>query len=64
LISIIKINKEKKEKNLNTALVKELEIIFERDQKPRNDIKNIETQFGTQSPEMKAHWKMIQNMIQ
>jgi hypothetical protein len=60
LISIIKINKEKKEKNLNTALVKELEIIFERDQKPRNDIKNIETQFGTQSPELKAHWKMIQ----
>jgi hypothetical protein len=59
LISLIKINKEKKEKNLNTTLVKELEIIFEKDQKPRNDIKIIESKYGAQSNEMKAHWKMI-----
>jgi hypothetical protein len=59
LISLIKINKEKKEKNLNTELVKELEIIFEKDQQPRNDIKTVQSQFGPQSDEMKAHWRMI-----
>jgi hypothetical protein len=59
IIALVKINKEKREKNYNTALVKELEIIFEKDQKPRNDIKIIESKYGAQSKEMKAHWKMI-----
>jgi hypothetical protein len=59
LLELIKSNKEKKEINYNKELVKELEIIFEKDQKPRNDIKTIQTQFGAQSDEMKAHLKMI-----
>jgi hypothetical protein len=59
LLELIKSNLEKKEKNYNKELVKELELIFEKDQQPRKDSKNIESKFGTGSDEMKAHWKMI-----
>lgn len=60
LLELIKSNQEKKEKNYNKELVKELEIIFERDQQPRKDLKSIEAKYGAGSNEMKAHWEMIE----
>ena len=59
LLELIKSNQVKKEINYNKELVKELEIIFEKDQKPRKDSKNIESKYGAGSNEIKAHWKMI-----
>lgn len=59
LLELVKSNNDQKEKNYNKTLVKELEDIFEKDQQPRKDLKNIESKYGTGSDELKAHWKMI-----
>lgn len=52
-------NKEKKEANYDKPLVAKLDSIYEDDQSYRRQISDIEKEFGWESPEMKAHWKII-----
>lgn len=53
-------NKEKKEANYDKPLVAKLDSIYEDDQSYRRQISDIDKEFGWESPEMKAHWKIIQ----
>lgn len=59
VIAIIKANKEKEEKNYDKPLVAILDTIYQEDQKYRQQIDEIEKQFGRNSPEMEAHWNLI-----
>jgi hypothetical protein len=59
LLEIIKQNKERAEANLNKPLVAELDSIYTEDQKYRLQIEEIKKQYGSQSNEMRAHWKII-----
>ncbi len=59
LLEKIKQNKEKAEANLNKPLVATLDSIFIDDQKYRQQIDEIEKQYGWESKEMQDHWKII-----
>ena len=59
VIGIVKSNKEKAEAKLDKPLVARLDIIYQDDQKYRQQIKEIEEKYGWESDEMKAHWKII-----
>lgn len=60
LIDQVKQNKEKSEANLNKPLVDILDSIFVDDQKYRLQIDGIEKEYGSQSKELKDHWKFIE----
>ena len=60
LLGLIKENKEKAEVNFDKPLVAILDSIFTEDQKYRLQIGEIEKKFGSQSKEMQAHWKTIE----
>ena len=59
LISEIKANKDGYEKDLDKPLVAILDTIYQSDQGYRRQIGEIEEKFGRESNEMKAHWKLI-----
>ncbi len=59
LISKIKDNKEKNEKNYDKLLVALLDTIFNEDQKYRKSIDSIKNKFGMYSPRLKKHWETI-----
>ncbi len=59
LIAVIKANKEKAEAHLNKPLVAQLDSIYTEDQQYRMQIDAIEKKYGWESPEMKAHWELI-----
>lgn len=59
LLKTIKVNKEKKEANLDKPLVAILDTIYKEDQGLRKEIKTVEEKYGRDSNEMKAHWKTI-----
>ncbi len=59
LLAQVKLNKEKAEANMNMPLKRELDSIFEEDQRERRRIDSIQKKFGMQSQEMKDHWKVI-----
>lgn len=59
LLDIVKANKDKAEANLNKPLVLHLDSIFIEDQTYRKQIDVITEKYGRQSPEMTAHWKII-----
>jgi len=59
VLNLIKQNKEKAEANLDKPLMAQLDSIFTEDQKYRLQIDEIEKEFGWDSKEMKAHWKII-----
>lgn len=52
-------NKEKAEANLNRPLARELDSIYDEDQKYRQQIAGVEKQYGVNSKEMNDLWKMI-----
>ena len=59
LLEKVKQNKEKSEANLDKPLVAILDSIHIEDQKYRKQIDGIQKQYGSDSKEMTAHWKMI-----
>lgn len=59
VIEIVKSNKELAEANFDKPLVSTLGTIYQEDQKYRQQIEEIEEQYGWESDEMKAHWKLI-----
>ncbi len=59
LMTVVKSNKEKEEANFDKPLVALLDSIYIEDQKYRLEIDGIVAKYGRQSPEMKAHWKII-----
>ncbi len=59
VLKLIKANKEKAEANLDRKLLAVLESIYEEDQKYRKQIGEIESKYGWESDEMKAHWELI-----
>ena len=59
LLEQIKSNKEKAEANLDKTLVATLDSIFNDDQNGRQQLKEVESNYGVDSKELKAHWKMI-----
>src|SRR6266849_10642202 len=59
LLEIIKHNKDKMEANLNKPLIAHLDSIYTEDQKYREQIDEIEKQYGWDSKEMKVQWRII-----
>jgi len=59
LIHTVRANKEFEEKDLDKPLVAQLARIHTEDQTYRKEIGEIEKEFGWESDEMKAHWKLI-----
>lgn len=59
LIGIIEANKKEYEKNFDLPLVAILDTIYQSDQGLRKQINAKEQQYGRDSEEMKAHWKLI-----
>jgi hypothetical protein len=59
VLEIVKANKEKAEANFDKPLVAILDNIFQEDQGLRRQIGDVETEFGRDSDEMQAHWKII-----
>jgi hypothetical protein len=67
--ALVKANKEENEKDLDKPLIKQLDRIYFSDQTYRKQLDSIEEKHGANSPEIKAHWKVIQendslNLIQ
>lgn len=60
LIDLIKDNKERLEANLDKPLVTLLDSIHHEDQDLRKQLDEVETKYGRDSEEMKAHWRLIQ----
>ena len=59
LISVIKSNKEKHEKDLDKPLIAILDTIHKEDQSYRRQIREIEEKYGRESDEMTIHWNTI-----
>jgi hypothetical protein len=59
IIETIKQNKDKVEANFNKPLVAQLKQIYEEDQKYRQQLNDIEKQYGWDSKEIKAQWNII-----
>lgn len=60
ILSLVKANKDLEEANLDKGLVAILDTIYTEDQSYRQQIDGISKKHGWDSPEMKAHWKIIQ----
>lgn len=60
ILKLIKTNKDLEEANLDKGLVAILDTIYTEDQSYRQQIDGISKKYGWDSPEMKAHWKIIQ----
>lgn len=60
VLSIVKANKDREEANLDKGLIAILDTIYTEDQSYRQQIDGISKKHGWDSPEMKAHWKIIQ----
>ena len=56
---LVKANKDKAEANLDKPLVAILDTIYQEDQKYRMQIQDIQKEYGWESDEMQAHWKII-----
>lgn len=59
LTDLVKKNKDAEEVNLDKPLVTILDSIYQEDQKYRMQIDGIEKKYGWDSPQMKDHWKII-----
>jgi hypothetical protein len=59
VLEIVKANKEKAEVNFDKPLVAILNTIYQEDQGLRRQISEVEKEYGRESDEMKAHWKLI-----
>lgn len=59
LVEQVRRNKEKAEVNLNKPLARELDSIYDEDQKYRLQIEGVEKQYGRESKEMQELWKVI-----
>lgn len=59
LYDLVKKNKDAQEINLEKPLIAILDTVNQEDQKYRQQIDAIDKQFGWNSPQMKAHWKII-----
>lgn len=59
LLNLVKENKEEAERELDKTLIAILDTIYEEDQSYRMQIDEIESKYGRDSDEMKAHWKII-----
>lgn len=59
LLKDVKSNKEEYEKDLDKPLVAILDSVYQSDQGYRRQIGQIEEEYGRESDEMKAHWKLI-----
>ncbi len=59
LCDLVKKNKDAAEVNLDKPLVAILDTIYQEDQKYRQQIDGIDKKYGWNSPEMKNHWKII-----
>ena len=59
IVALVKSNKEILEMHWDKSLVEVLDTIFEDDQKYREQIKDIGQKYGSESAEMKSHWKLI-----
>jgi hypothetical protein len=59
LYDLVKKNKDAEEINLEKPLVLILDTIYQEDQKYRQQIGDIEKKYGWDSPQMKDHWKII-----
>jgi hypothetical protein len=59
LTDLVKKNKDAEEINLDKPLVAILDTIYQEDQKYRMQIGDIEKKHGWDSPQMKDHWKII-----
>ncbi len=59
LISIVATNKEEYEKDLDKTLVAILDTVYQTDQGYRRQIREVEEEYGRDSEEMQAHWKLI-----
>lgn len=62
LLQRIKKNQELEEAKLNKPLMAELEQMLKDDQTYRKQIPELEKKFGAKSPEMTAHWKIIEEI--
>lgn len=59
LLKIVEANKIDYEKDLDKPLVAILDTIYQLDQSYRMQLGDIESKYGRDSEEMKAHWKLI-----
>ena len=59
VIEIVKSNKESAEAKLDRFLISILDTIHDDDQKYRQQIEQIQSKYGRESEEMKAHWEII-----
>jgi len=59
LIAAVEANKKEYEKDLDLPLVAQLDSIFQLDQTYRQQLREIESQYGRESDEIKAHWELI-----
>lgn len=59
LISEVRANKDEYEKDFDMPLIAILDSIYQSDQTYRRQIGEIEEEYGRESDEMKAHWKLI-----
>ena len=60
LLDLIKQNKEKQEAKMNMVLVKQLDSVYNDDQKYRQIIDSVQTTYGNSSDEVSELWKTIQ----
>lgn len=61
LIKIVDANKQEYERDFDKPLVAKLDTIYQLDQNYRRQISEIEAEYGRDSEEMMAHWKLIEN---
>ena len=59
LVSVVKMNKHEKEKGYNKKLVAELDSIYDSDQGYRLQLRDVSSQYGPDSEEMRNLWAMI-----
>jgi len=59
LIQHVKANKDEIEKDYDKPLVALLDSIYNEDQKYRHELPALEEKYGRNSPEVKAHWDII-----
>lgn len=59
LVDQVRKNKERAEANLNKPLARELDSIYDEDQKYRLKIDSVEKRYGRESKEMQGLWKII-----
>lgn len=60
LCNIVKVNKDKKEANLDRPLVAILDTVYMEDQQYRRQVNEVEEKYGRDSKEMKDLWKIME----